>query len=243
MAPVSRQFPKNEKLADIASAGFDGRLALVSQLSTNAIESIQQIVDLNLNAAKASAEGSAVAASRLLAAKNPQEFISRAVAQAKPATAEAIVYNLHLAAIAAATQAEIARVAEEHIAEFSPAKSSQEFMLQTAAQAQPAAVSATAYNLHLAAIAAATQAEIARDAEEKIIETDREVSALVDEVSKSAPAGSQDVMAVMKCAVDSASAGYEHFSKTSRQAIEVMEKNWNTAANRFSQVAERSGTA
>jgi phasin family protein len=183
-------FSMNEPFVSAAKTNLDAQLSVLTELSTKAIESIQQVVDLNLNAAKASTEDSAAAARQLLAANDPQEFLSLTVAQAQPAAAKAIAYNLHLAAIAAATQAEIARAAEEQIAE-----------------------------------------------------TDRKISALVDEVAKSAPAGSENVMAVMKSAIGNASAGYEHFSKTAKQAVEVMETNLNTAANRFSQAAEqRSST-
>lgn len=179
----------NEQFADVAKTSLEAQLSVVTELSTKAIESIQQVVDLNLNAAKASAEDAAAAARQFLAAKDPQEFLSLSVAQAKPAAAKAIAYHLHLAAITAATHAGIARAAEEEIAE-----------------------------------------------------TDRNVSALVDEVSKSAPAGSENGMAVMKSAIHNASAGYEHFSKTAKEAVEVMEKNLNIAANRFSQVAEQTAS-
>jgi phasin family protein len=197
MLPVNEQlpntaknmFPMNEQFVDAAKTNLEAQLSIVTELSTKAIESIQQVIDLNLNAAKASTEDSAAAARRLLAAEDPQEFLSLTVAQAQPAAAKAIAYNLHLAAIAAATQAEIARAAEEQIAE-----------------------------------------------------TDRKIAALVDEVSKSAPAGSENVMAVMKSAIGNASAGYEHFSKTTKQAVEVMETNLNAAANRFSQAVERTAS-
>jgi phasin family protein len=175
-------FPMNEQFVNAARTNLEAQLSIVTELSTKAIESIQKMVDLNLDTAKASAEDSATAARQLLAAKDPQELLSLTVTQAQPAAAKAIAYNLHLAAIAAATQAEIARAAEEQIAE-----------------------------------------------------TDRKVSALVDEVSKRAPAGSDNVMAAMKSIVGTASAGYEHFSKTATQTVQAMETNLNTAADRFSQ--------
>jgi phasin family protein len=183
-------FPVNEQFVNAAKTNLEAQLSIVTELSTKAIESIQKIVDLNLHTAKASAEDSAIAARALLAAKDPQELLSLTVAQAQPAAAKAIAYNLHLAAIAAATQAEIARAAEEQIAD-----------------------------------------------------TDRKVSALVDEVSKCAPAGSENVMAAMKSAIGNASAGCEHFNKTAKQAVEAMESNLNTAANRLSQVVEHSTSA
>lgn len=183
---AEHMFPMNEQFVKAAKINLEAQLSIVTELSAKAIESIQKIVDLNLNSAKASTEDSAAAARRLLAAKDPQEVLSLTVAQARPAAVKAIAYNLHLAAIAAATQAEIARAAEEQIAE-----------------------------------------------------TDRKVSALVDEVSKSAPAGSENVMAAMKSAIGNANAGYEQFSKTAKHAVEVMETNLNMAANRLSQAVEQ----
>jgi phasin family protein len=187
---VNNVFPASEEFVSIAKTNLEAQLSVLTELSTKAIESIQQLVELNLNAAKASTEDSAAVARQVLAAKDPREFLSL-----------------------------------------------------TAAQAQPAAARAIAYNLHLAAIAAATQAEIARAAEEQIVETDRQVFALIDEASKSAPAGSENAIAVMKSAIGNASAGYEHFSKTAKQAVEVMETNLNTAADRFSQSAEQTANA
>lgn len=181
MPPVSEQF------LDAPKSTLAAQLSIVTDLAAKAIESVQKIIDLNLNAAKESTEDSANAAREFLAAKEPKEFLS-----------------------------------------------------MTVAQAQPAAVKAIAYHLHLAAIAAAAQTEIARAAEEQIVETDRQVSALVDEISRSAPAGSENVMAAMKSALGNASAGYEHFSKTATQAIEVLEDNLTMAATRFSQTIEQT---
>lgn len=180
--------PTNEQFVAAAKSDLEAQLSILTAFSTKAIECIKQVVDVNLNAAKASTEDAAAAARQFFAAEDPQQFLSMTVARARPAAAKAIAYNLHLAAIAAATQAEIARAAEEEIAE-----------------------------------------------------TDRKLSALIDRASKSAPAGSENMMALMKVAVGKASAGYEHFSKTTRQAVRAMETNLNSAASRFSGSVEQTG--
>jgi phasin family protein len=180
-------FPMNEQIATATKANLEAQLSILTALTAKAFESMEKVVDLNLNAAKASMEDSAVAAKQLLAAKDPQEFLSL-----------------------------------------------------TAAQAQPSAAKAIAYSRHLASIASTAQAEFTRAAEEQIAETGRKVSALVDDVSKNAPAGSENVIAIMKSAIGNASAGYEQLTKTTKQAVEVMEANLNTAVNQFSQAAEQT---
>jgi phasin family protein len=183
-------FPMNEQITSAAKANLEAQLSMLTALTAKAFESVEKVMDLNLNAAKATLEDSAVAARQLLAAKDPQEFLSL-----------------------------------------------------TAAQAQPTAAKAIAYSRHLAGIASTAQAEFTRAAEEQMAETGRKVSAMVDDVSKNAPAGSENVIAIMKSAIGNASAGYEQFTKTTKQAVEVMEANLNSAVNQFSQAAEQTATS
>lgn len=180
-------FTVPEQFSTVAKANLEAQFALFASLTGKAFESVEKIVDLNLNVAKASLEDSSITAKQLLSAKDPQEFFSL-----------------------------------------------------TAAQAQPAAAKAIAYGRHLAGIATSAQAELTRAAEEQIAESGRKVSALVDDVSKNAPAGSENVIAIVKSAIGNANAGYEQFSRTTKQAVEVMEANMNSAVNQFSQAADRT---
>lgn len=180
----------NEQLLDAARMDLQAQLSIVTELSTNAIETFRKVVDLNLDAAIASTKDSAAAARQFLAAKGPHEVVSVTVAHAQPAAANAIAYNLHLAAIAAATHAEIARAAEE-----------------------------------------------------QIVETDRKVSALVDGVSKNSPSGSENMMEAMKTAIGDAGAGYQRFSKTAKQALVVMEESLRVASDRFSEAGDHTAGA
>ena len=102
------------------------------------------------------------------------------------------------------------------------AKDPQEFFSLSAAQAQPSAEKAIAYGRHLAAITSGTQAEFSKAAESQIAETNRKVLSLVEEVTKNAPAGSENAVAILKSAIGNANAGYEQFSKTSKQAVEAI---------------------
>ncbi len=178
-----------EQFSNATKANFESQFAIFSSLTAKAFESVEKLVELNLTAAKASLEESAITTRQLLAAKDPQEFFSL-----------------------------------------------------TAAQAQPTAEKALSYGRQVAAIAAGTQAEFTKAAEEQIAETNRKVISLVDEVTKNAPAGSENVVSVIKATIGNANAGYEQLSKTAKQAREAVETNVNAAVNQFTQAVQKTGT-
>jgi phasin family protein len=120
------------------------------------------------------------------------------------------------------------------------AKDAQEFFSLTAAQAQPNAEKAIAYGRHLAGIASSTQAEFAKATESQIAEATRKVSTLVDEVTKNAPAGSENAVAILKSMIGNASAGYEQLTKSAKQAVETIEANVANATSQFTQAAEKA---
>jgi phasin family protein len=120
------------------------------------------------------------------------------------------------------------------------AKDPQEFFSLTAAQAQPTAEKAIAYGRHLAGIASSTQAEFAKATESQISEATRKVSTLVDEVTKNAPAGSENAVAILKSMIGNASAGYEQLTKSAKQAVETIEANVANATSQFTQAAEKA---
>ncbi|QJD93990.1 phasin family protein [Duganella dendranthematis] len=119
------------------------------------------------------------------------------------------------------------------------AKDPQEFFSLATAQAQPNAEKTIAYGRHLATIASTTGAEFSKAAENQIAETNRKVISLVDEVSKNAPAGSENAVALFKSAIGNATAGYEQFTKTAKQAVESLETNVNAAVSQFNAAAAK----
>lgn len=122
-------------------------------------------------------------------------------------------------------------------------KDPQEFFALTAAQAQPAAEKAMSYTRQLASIAANTQAEFNKAAETQIAETNRKVVALVDEVTRNAPAGTESFVNAFKTSIGNAQAGYEQLSKTTKQATETFENNVSAAVGQFSQAANAAAAA
>ncbi|WP_432380280.1 TIGR01841 family phasin [Duganella sp. P38] len=119
------------------------------------------------------------------------------------------------------------------------AKDPQEFFSLATAQAQPSAEKTIAYGRHLATIATSTGAEFSKAAETQIAETNRKVISLVDEVSKNAPAGTENAVALFKSAIGNATAGYEQFTKTAKQAVESFESNVSAAVNQFNTAAAK----
>jgi phasin family protein len=120
------------------------------------------------------------------------------------------------------------------------AKDAQEFLALSVAQAQPSAEKAATYSRSLAAIASGTQADLISVVESQFTETNGKIVSLFEEISKHAPAGSENAVAIIKSAIGNASAGYEQFTKTSKQAAEVIEANFTTAVNQFSQAADKA---
>jgi len=179
-----------EQFSNATKANLESQFALMSSLTSKTFESMEKLVELNINIARSTLTDSSSTARQLLAAKDPQEF----------------------------------------------------FQL-SAAQAQPNAEKALSYSRQLASIASGTGAEFSKAAESQIVEANRKVIALVDEVSKNAPAGSETFVAAVKTAISNANAGYEQFSKTTKQAVEAIESNMNAAISQYSNVAAKAPAA
>jgi phasin family protein len=119
----------------------------------------------------------------------------------------------------------------------------QSFFAAGAAQAQPGAEKALSYVRGLAAISSGLSTEFARAAEARITDNQRQLISLFEQVSKNAPAGSENVMAFMKNAMGNASAGYEQFSRNAKQAVEAMESNIANVTAQATQAAAKAGKA
>lgn len=113
------------------------------------------------------------------------------------------------------------------------AKDAQEFFSLSSSQAQPQAEKALAYGRHLASIATKAQAEFSKAAEVRVAETAKQVTKLIDDLAKAAPAGSENAIAMMKAGADTATKTYDQMVKASKQALETMEDNVNEATKHF----------
>lgn len=86
------------------------------ELSQKAFAGIEKMVELNLQAARASLEESAEHAKALLSAKDPQELMALQAGLMQPASEKAVSYGRQLYEIATATQAEVTKLAEAQMA-------------------------------------------------------------------------------------------------------------------------------
>jgi phasin family protein len=119
-------------------------------------------------------------------------------------------------------------------------KDAQELLSLQASLTQPVAEKVLSYGRHLYEIASATQAEFARVAEAQYEEQNRKVQALVENVAKNAPAGSETAVAVIKSAITAANTTYETVHKATKQAVEIAESNFNAAATAASKAASQA---
>jgi phasin family protein len=108
------------------------------------------------------------------------------------------------------------------------AKDAQEFLALQAGLLQPAAEKAAAYSRHLYDIAAATGAEVKKVAESTAAESQAKFMSVVDGAVKNAPAGSENVVALVKSAVAAANNAFEGVQKAVKQASDAAEANIQT---------------
>lgn len=110
-------FATQEQFSSAAKANLEAQFAAASELASRTFAGVSQLLDLNVNAAKASLEHTAAAAQQILAAKDPREFFTLSAAQTQPAAEKMLAYSRSLASIASATQAEMIASAEARVAE------------------------------------------------------------------------------------------------------------------------------
>ncbi len=112
-------FPIQDQISVATKANLESNLALYTSLANKTLESVEKLVGLNIAAIRASMEDTTAATRQMLAAKDPQEFLSVVSAHSAPNFEKAIAYGNHLIGIAGAAQAEFTKVAEAQIAQVS----------------------------------------------------------------------------------------------------------------------------
>ncbi len=109
------------------------------------------------------------------------------------------------------------------------AKDPQDFAGITAAIAQPGAEKMAEYARSAYAITSTAGAEITRALDTQIAEGNRKISEFIDQVAKSAPAGSEHAIGLAKSSLSAANSAYDAVTKAARQAAETAESNFATA--------------
>ena len=103
-----------EQFAAANKASVDAMLSLAN----TALASAERIAALNLNTARSMLEDGMANSKAVLGAKDPQEAVTLAVAQAQPAVEQAVAYNRSLYEISAQTKDEVAKVLEAQFADY-----------------------------------------------------------------------------------------------------------------------------
>lgn len=108
-----------EQFTAAARAQLESQLQLATALTDSMIDSMEKVIGLNLQAAKASLDNSVSNVQQLLAVKDPQELFNVSTSQSQPHTDIALTYARHLSTIATATHFELAKAAETQVSESS----------------------------------------------------------------------------------------------------------------------------
>jgi len=96
---------------------------------------------------------------------------------------------------------------------------------------QPLAEKAAAYSRHLYEIASGTGAEFTKAVEVQAADAQSKFTGMIDSATKSAPAGSEAAVAILKSSVSAANNALETVQKAVKQATEAAEANFNAVAN------------
>ncbi len=129
-----------------------------------------------------------------------------------------------------ATKAALAETAN-HAQAVMGVKDAQELIALQAGMLQPLAEKTAAYSRHLYDIASSASADLGKTLEVQTADAQKKVMGLVDSATKNAPAGSETAVAVMKSAVVAANNAFESMQKAVKQASDMAETNFNTAAS------------
>ncbi|MBA5604481.1 TIGR01841 family phasin [Duganella sp. FT3S] len=112
-------YPFQHTVTPAAKSHLEAQLSYFNDMSKSLFRTIQQYSDLNLQLAQTMLEEGSVAGQQMLTANRPAEVLAAAAAHAQPAAEKLRAYQQHVSRIAADTHVDLAKVAEEHVAETS----------------------------------------------------------------------------------------------------------------------------
>lgn len=170
----------HDQLPAATKVQIESHIALLNTLIAKAVESVEKVTELNLNATKFVLHNMSATMRQLLAAKDPQEAMSVSTSQVQSAAERVLTYGRHAWTIVSTTQAEFTRTLDTQIAEYN-----------------------------------------------------QQINHLVDELTKIAPAGPGQMLAMMKIALGNAYAGYKQLINSGAQVTETMQAHVEAATARF----------
>ena len=132
---------------------------------------------------------------------------------------------------------------EEGIAagtEISQARDPKAALAAAAAQVQPGVAGAKAYKQQLDEIIKDIHTEFTSAAEAHVAEAKSNLSALIYDVTKNVPPGSENAVAIVKAAIDNAFLGYEQVTKATQQAVKTVEEQIAKASAQVAQASDKA---
>ena len=120
-------------------------------------------------------------------------------------------------------------------------KDVQQLLAHQAETVQPMAEKIMAYSRHLYELAHETQASFTKSAEQEFQAGQKKITALVEDWTKNAPAGSDAAVSAMKQAIASANNVYETSKKAVKHAVEFAETNLSNASSAVEKKMKSAG--
>lgn len=109
-------------------------------------------------------------------------------------------------------------------------KDAQEMVNLNKDMATPNTEQALDYSRRIYDIATQTSSEVQRLVDAQIADANKKLIDALDEFAKTAPAGSEAVIAMMKSSLTAANSAYETANKAARQVVEMAERNMKAAS-------------
>ena len=108
---------------------------------------------------------------------------------------------------------------------------------------QPTFEKATAYAKEVYDVASATQADLSKLVEEQVSEFNRQMISALDQIVKTAPAGSEVGIAAMKSTLAAVNSGFDNLTKVAKQLGEATQSNMEVVANQTIEAAKKAKKA
>jgi phasin family protein len=108
---------------------------------------------------------------------------------------------------------------------------------------QPSLEKATAYAKEVYDVATETQADLTRLVEEQVSEFNRQMISALDQIVKTAPAGSEVGIAAMKSTLAAVNSGFDNLTKVAKQFGEATQNNMEVVANQTIEAAKKAKKA
>lgn len=112
-------FPFSHSVTPAVRTHLNAQTAFLNDMSKSLSRSFQELCPLNIQLGQTLLEEGTIVSQQLLTTDSPNEVISVSAARAQPASEKLRAYQQHVSRIAADSQVEFARVAEQHVQETS----------------------------------------------------------------------------------------------------------------------------